>query len=91
MVAACLAALSGDRHRDAVLTLRAIAEKSDQSTADSRRSLRLGRVVGSVLGVRLAARPIVSKPRVVRSHRARLIDESMGNERCRAQAGDMRL
>ena len=27
MVAACLAALAGDRHRDAVLTLRAMAER----------------------------------------------------------------
>jgi hypothetical protein len=33
MVAACLAALSGDRHLDAALTLRAMAEKSDWSAA----------------------------------------------------------
>jgi len=28
MVAACLAALAGDRHRDAALTLRAVAERA---------------------------------------------------------------
>jgi hypothetical protein len=37
MVAACLAALSGDRHRDAALTLRAMAER-----ATSRRRTRRG-------------------------------------------------
>jgi hypothetical protein len=28
MVAACLAALTGDRHRDAALSLRAVAERA---------------------------------------------------------------
>jgi hypothetical protein len=56
MVAACLSALAGDRHRDAALTLRAMAEER-QSASNLRRSVSAGQVVGSVLGVRLAARP----------------------------------
>jgi hypothetical protein len=62
MVATCLAALSGDRHRDAALTLRAMAERVTMSAADSRRSLSSGRVVGSVLGGRrvwVSRQPVV--------------------------------
>jgi hypothetical protein len=44
MVAACLAALAGDRHRDAALSLRAMGER-----ATSSRILRSPRTPGASL------------------------------------------
>jgi hypothetical protein len=57
MVAACLATLAGDRHRDAALRLRAMAEERlAVHELEALREVRAGRM-GSVLGVRLAAYP----------------------------------
>jgi hypothetical protein len=62
MVAACLAALSGDRHLAAALTLRAMAERT--ATRRRSRGMKAARVweASAREGVQLTTRPTGTAP-----------------------------